>query len=247
MLSEHNQNKETELFKILNSDDSAFRVTSIHTNKDDPEKKFVSILTRHKIFSDGLKITIPIKILTLECITFQTNSAFYVILKGQWVNLPLDEGDVVQVFGKICEETRSLLITDEIEEELSCFFHRNFLIIEPSLHLTPSKIISSSPCYRKSILQDLFHQRDTLPTTKGTMMHGLWEDLLLQKEVIQGKKAEKQVDLLVQENIDALRYNNAKPEEIRQEMKEFIPSIKQWKDDHISNLKLAEPCLILIL
>ena len=237
LLAQHTQNIEKDLYKVLNAEDSTFKVIEVATNSDDLDQ-FDELFVKYQFYGQDMNICFPIKILSLQSTTFRCDSTFYVLLRGQWVNINVDKGDSVQVFGKFCEDTLSLVVMDTVANKSSYLFDTNFIIIEPTLLLTPSTITASLPCYRRAIFQTMFSQKDdaSLPMTLGTMMHELWENMVFKTEEMNIQKAERLIDTLIKDRLDVLYFLKANPEEIRQEMKKFLPFVKEWANKHISKI-----------
>ena len=230
---QHSQDRDTGFYKILSADDSTFKVIEVTTNFDEMEN-FNTILTEHQLFDLKGNLAMPLKILSLLSSCFKCELLFYVILRGQWVNLIIERGDLVQIFGKFSKETRTLVVTDYKLDD-GCFFDLNFVVVEPSLLLTPTAITASFPCYRRVILQSIFRQRDdvSLAMTVGTMMHELWESMVARPDEMSIQKAEELIDCLLKDQIEVLYFLKANLETLRQDMQRFVPFIKEWTDKHV--------------
>ena len=237
MLEDNTHNKDKDLIEILKAEDNSFEVIDVLKNSDNLDG-CMSILAHHNVTNGEGLITCSVKILALKSSATECLTPFYAILIDQWVALPAEKGDSLQVFGKIEEPTNSILISDSKINPNAYLFDVNFVILEPSLHLYPTLITAAFPCYRRAVLQTLFSQREdtNIHQIMGLMMHDLWEKVLCSGSKLTYKDAEKLIQTLVQERLEALYYLKKKPETIIQDMRKLLPYMFEWTQKHISAL-----------
>ena len=233
LLLKHSQDKEKGYYQIISADNSTFQVVKVTSYFEDMEK-FQTLFVVHKLLDLKGSLSLPIKILSLLSRSFECDLVFYAILRGQWSNLLVEKGDIVQIFGKFSEDTHALVVADAYNDD-GYFFNLNFVIVEPSLLLTPTTITASFPCYRRVILQNIFRQKEdvSLAMTVGTMMHELWETMVTKPEEMSSEKAEELIDSLIKDQINVLYFLKANLQSLRQDMKKFVPFIREWTDKYI--------------
>lgn len=164
---EYEELKKDEVYQIVQNDDNCFQVMSIKDNQDDLFE-YEEMLRAFGILSDEGNIRCKVRILGLKHTLIQTNKLFACVLTGNWTETDVEIKDEVQIFGKFCEEYRAILLQNISYTEQS-FFNNHFLIVEPGIHLAPTTITSSFPCFRRSILSNYVSGRDdaSLPLLKG--------------------------------------------------------------------------------
>lgn len=164
---EYEELKRDEVYQICQNDDNCFQVVSIKGNQDDL-LEYEDMLNAFGIVSEEGNIRCKIKILGLKHTTIKTDRFFACVLTGNWTETDVGIQDTVQVFGKFYEEHRAILLQNVANLDQN-FFNNHFLIVEPGIHLAPTTITSSFPCFRRSVLSNYVSGKDdaSLPMLKG--------------------------------------------------------------------------------
>lgn len=167
MEKEYEELQKDEVYQIVQNDDNCFQIVSIKGNQDDL-LEYEEMLRAFGILSDEGNIRCKVKILGLKHTLIPTNKLFACVLTGNWTETDVEIKDEVQIFGKFCEEYRAILLQN-VSKLDDNFFNNHFLIVEPAIHLAPTTITSSFPCFRRSILSNYISGRDdaSLPMLKG--------------------------------------------------------------------------------
>ena len=168
------------------------------------------------------------------------------LLRGSWSRTPIDENDIVRVIGTFWRENDFNLILEEgyIREEMQCKSDVNYaeyIILEPSIMISSTVIISSFPWVRRGVFSELFKSASLEKRSNmvlGNLVHSTFEKFLSRiNEKIKTMKqfSESTVREIVNEALSSQIVSLHQVGETEEHAKEFliksVKSIIRWLED----------------
>eukprot|EP00070_Physeter_catodon_P024703 XP_023987850.1 DNA replication ATP-dependent helicase/nuclease DNA2 isoform X1 [Physeter catodon] len=143
------------------------------------------------------------------------------ILRNDWCSVRVEPGDIIHLEGDCISDTWI------IDEDFG------YLILYPDMLISGTSIASSIRCMRRAVLSETFKSSD--PATRqmliGTVLHEVF-----QKAISDSFAPEKLQELAFQ-TVQEIRHLkemyrlNLNQDEIKQEVKEYLPSFSKWAGD----------------
>ncbi|XP_004680892.1 PREDICTED: DNA replication ATP-dependent helicase/nuclease DNA2 [Condylura cristata] len=152
------------------------------------------------------------------------------ILRDSWSSVPVEPGDVIHLEGKCTSDT---WIIDE-----DC----GYLILYPDMLISGTSIASSIRCMRRAVLRETFRTSD--PATRqmliGTVLHEVFQKAI--SENFAPEKLQQLAFQTVQEikHLKEMYRLNLNPDDIKQEVEEYLPSFSKWAGDFMHKYTSAD-------
>uniref|UniRef100_A0A667X6H7 DNA replication ATP-dependent helicase/nuclease n=1 Tax=Myripristis murdjan TaxID=586833 RepID=A0A667X6H7_9TELE len=180
------------------------------------------------------------KILTVSCSkTLQPTETC--LLKNGWETSPVSRGDVVHLEGHC--DGGSWLVDRE----------QGFLVLLPDWLISGTSISSSIRCMRQAVLGDMFKVRvfstpAPLQMLNGTMVHEVFQRAAMAKDFSEETLSNVAGQVLLSpQHLGAMYSLGVSQEEMKQELHDYLPSLKEWADEYLNSstpktisLKLAD-------
>uniref|UniRef100_A0A8C2VM03 DNA replication ATP-dependent helicase/nuclease n=2 Tax=Chinchilla lanigera TaxID=34839 RepID=A0A8C2VM03_CHILA len=143
------------------------------------------------------------------------------LLRDDWCSVPVQPGDIVHLEGDCSSDT---WIIDK---------DSGFLILYPDMLISGTSIASSIRCLRRAVLSETF--RSSHPATRQ-MLIGVVLHEVFQKAISDSFAPEKLRELAFQtvqeiKHLKEMYRLNLSPDEIKQEIEEYLPAFSKWARD----------------
>lgn len=108
----------------------------------------------------------------IRLIDLQTNGVLWVDMRDDWIDLPLEIGDVINVIGKF---VAGRCVVDNNNS--------NIIILHPDTLVASTVLADSFECMRRAVLQDRIKATSevTRPLVYGSILHELFQECLVAK------------------------------------------------------------------
>uniref|UniRef100_UPI003AACC580 DNA replication ATP-dependent helicase/nuclease DNA2 n=1 Tax=Centroberyx gerrardi TaxID=166262 RepID=UPI003AACC580 len=165
------------------------------------------------------------KILTISC-SKALHPTETCLLKDGWETSPVSRGDVVHLEGRC--DGGSWLVDRE----------QGFLVLYPDWLISGTSISNSIRCMRSAVLGDMFKSFDggSKQMLNGTMVHEVFQKAAMAKD-FSVEKLSNLADrvLLSPQHLGSMYSLGVSQEEMRQELHDYLPSLKKWADEYLSS------------
>uniref|UniRef100_A0A667XGJ4 DNA replication ATP-dependent helicase/nuclease n=1 Tax=Myripristis murdjan TaxID=586833 RepID=A0A667XGJ4_9TELE len=165
------------------------------------------------------------KILTVSCSkTLQPTETC--LLKNGWETSPVSRGDVVHLEGHC--DGGSWLVDRE----------QGFLVLLPDWLISGTSISSSIRCMRQAVLGDMFKSFDggSKQMLNGTMVHEVFQRAAMAKDFSEETLSNVAGQVLLSpQHLGAMYSLGVSQEEMKQELHDYLPSLKEWADEYLNS------------
>ncbi|XP_037352264.1 DNA replication ATP-dependent helicase/nuclease DNA2 isoform X2 [Talpa occidentalis] len=152
------------------------------------------------------------------------------ILRNGWCSVPVKPGDIIHLEGECTSDT--WIIDEDV----------GYLILYPDLLISGTSIASSIRCMRRAVLREIFRSSD--PATRqmliGTVLHEVFQ------KAISDNFAPEKLQQLAFQTVQEIRHLKEmyrlklNPDEIQQEVEEYLPSFSKWAGDFMHEYSSAD-------
>ncbi|KAM3876969.1 DNA replication ATP-dependent helicase/nuclease DNA2 [Diretmus argenteus] len=167
------------------------------------------------------------KVLTISC-SKTLHPTETCLLKDGWLTSPVSSGDVVHLEGRC--DGGSWLVDRE----------QGFLVLLPDRLVSGTSISSSIRCMRCAVLGDMFKSFDggSKQMLNGTMVHEVFQKAAMAKDFSMETLSNLADKVLFSPQHLGLMYSlGVSQEEMKQELYDYMPSLKQWADEYLTSSK----------
>uniref|UniRef100_A0A8D2AS67 DNA replication ATP-dependent helicase/nuclease DNA2 n=1 Tax=Sciurus vulgaris TaxID=55149 RepID=A0A8D2AS67_SCIVU len=144
------------------------------------------------------------------------------ILRNDWCTTPVEPGDIIHLEG---DGTSGTWIIDE---------DFGYLILYPDILISSTSIASSIRCMRRAVLSETFRSSD--PATHqmliGTILHEVFQKAINNNSFTPEKLQELACQIFQEiRHLKEMYRLNLNPDEVKQEVEEYLPSFAKWAGD----------------
>jgi len=235
------------------------RIFSGSNESDQPERKLKANLnqmnevyvTSKGILGDNLKFTIKKReeqkervVFKLDLLTNQDSELapykgkeFKVIMKGNGLYEEIKEGSIVKVLGTFTKEGLECNL-DKYGEDI----YNGYIILDPDKYINATTLSYCFDCILRAFINMAFPTAESkvrFPLKLGTMVHNLFDHCIANRKHLENVN-EEHVDRSIKENyldLYAAAVNDAKSENMDEEMKKTIEKTKMELMHYLDNIK----------
>ncbi|MBZ3885918.1 DNA replication ATP-dependent helicase/nuclease DNA2 [Sciurus carolinensis] len=153
------------------------------------------------------------------------------ILRNDWCTTPVEPGDIIHLEG---DGTSGTWIIDE---------DFGYLILYPDILISGTSIASSIRCMRRAVLSETFRSSD--PATHqmliGTILHEVFQKAISNNSFTPEKLQELACQIFQEiRHLKEMYRLNLNPDEVKQEVEEYLPSFAKWAGDFMHKSTSAD-------
>ncbi|CAG8692322.1 26001_t:CDS:2, partial [Dentiscutata erythropus] len=156
----------------------------------------------------------------------EAGEAYYLHLRDDWLETPIYDGNVVNVFGNFDNENKCIANNSQ-----------SFVVVNPDVLISATSVADSFTCMRKDILRERFNGNFCInsSTAYGSLFHELIQSCLIQNNFT-SQFLEGEISKVVKRSIERLYSADLNENDVIGELIDAIPTIRAWADKFIGEV-----------
>ncbi|CAG8452223.1 3265_t:CDS:2 [Cetraspora pellucida] len=156
----------------------------------------------------------------------ETGETYYLHLRDDWLETPIYDGNVVNIFGNFDNENRCIADNSQ-----------SLVVVNPGVLISATSVADSFICMRKNILSERFNGNFYFnsSTAYGSLFHELIQSCLIQNNFT-SQFMESEILKIVKVSIERLYSADLNENDVIGELMDAIPTIRAWADKFIGEI-----------